>query len=342
MNKEIEEYFREELENISLRYNDLNNLIREKQIEANLIEKKIHQIVDYKDDTVEVLYPGERNHSDTNEVQSLLDRANGLRDEVTFAQKELKDVINKQNRLKLLIDEIRLQNHNDDLPVFDNDLEQNEKNQIKFQEVYREKISRDIHDGVVQNLSALLRKMEFITKLINQDVPRAKLEIENSKLTLKETIQELRNIIYKLRPMSLNDLGFEAAFLNFCEKIKHSYDGIFSYGCSMKQQISDVDFSINILRIVKELCSNSIKYSNGNQISTEISTDNDMVTIKHKDNGNGFHYFDAIGEKDNHTGFGLLMLNERVRLYHGRIEFNDEDGSSYIITMPLENMEDRN
>lgn len=77
---------------------------------------------------------------------------------------------------------------------------------IDFIELDRKRISRDIHDSVVQNLTALIHKQEFISQIINTDITRSKLEINNSVVLIKESINELRNIIYELRPMSVDDL----------------------------------------------------------------------------------------------------------------------------------------
>ena len=58
----------------------------------------------------------------------------------------------------------------------------------------------------MQNLTALIHKQEFISQIINTDITRSKLEINNSVVLIKESINELRNIIYELRPMSVDDL----------------------------------------------------------------------------------------------------------------------------------------
>ena len=70
----------------------------------------------------------------------------------------------------------------------------------------------------MQNLTALIHKQEFISQIINTDITRSKLEINNSVVLIKESINELRNIIYELRPMSVDDLGFKNAIMNMIDK----------------------------------------------------------------------------------------------------------------------------
>ena len=96
-----------------------------------------------------------------------------------------------------------------------------------MQELDRQRIARDIHDTVVQNMTALIRKQEFISRLMDKDMNRAKLELSSSINMMKDNIEELRNIIFDLRPMALDDLGFKAAFFNLCERLKENETIIF-------------------------------------------------------------------------------------------------------------------
>ena len=86
---------------------------------------------------------------------------------------------------------------------------------INYVEAERQRISADIHDSIIQNLTAMMYKMELIKKVVDSDHNRAKLEIESGNKIIKDCIEELRNIIFNLHPMSLDDLDTEGVFNDF-------------------------------------------------------------------------------------------------------------------------------
>src|SRR5690606_36620375 len=78
---------------------------------------------------------------------------------------------------------------------------------IMAQEEERQRVARDIHDGPAQSLSNLALKTELCQKLVDMDVDRAREEIRDLKKLVRSSLQEIRRIIFDLRPMSLDDLG---------------------------------------------------------------------------------------------------------------------------------------
>ena len=78
---------------------------------------------------------------------------------------------------------------------------------LEIQEMEQKRISNELHDTTVQNLTMLIHKAELCQQLADRDIIQTKLELQMMKETLRKTIQELRNIIFNLRPMSVDDLG---------------------------------------------------------------------------------------------------------------------------------------
>jgi two-component system sensor histidine kinase DegS len=72
----------------------------------------------------------------------------------------------------------------------------------------RQRIARDLHDSTVQSLTSLTHKTELCLKLMDVDPIRCRLELTSQGKILKDIINELRNMIYNLRPMSFDDIGF--------------------------------------------------------------------------------------------------------------------------------------
>ncbi|NTV91666.1 MAG: sensor histidine kinase, partial [Clostridiales bacterium] len=78
---------------------------------------------------------------------------------------------------------------------------------IKAQEDERQRVARDIHDGPAQSMSNVVLKAEICERLLDVDMMKAREELRNLKKIVRESLQDVRKIIYNLRPMSLDDLG---------------------------------------------------------------------------------------------------------------------------------------
>ncbi|MBQ4284483.1 MAG: sensor histidine kinase, partial [Lachnospira sp.] len=189
---------------------------------------------------------------------------------------------------------------------------------MSMQDIDRRRIAMGIHDTVIQNLTALMLKNDFVIKLLNSDVQRAKLELEGVNKILKGSINELRDIIYDLRPMSLEDLGFEDAFNNLINKLSSKTD--MKIVTKYEADINEVDSVIlsNLLRVIRELCTNSIKHSKGTIITASVKADKNNINIIVEDNGVGFD-FDDSDTVNKTTHFGLSMITDRVKYLNGTI-----------------------
>lgn len=71
---------------------------------------------------------------------------------------------------------------------------------LEMQELEKKRIARELHDTTVQNLTAMVHKIEYCTRLIDADPISAKLEMQTMISTIRATIEEMRGIIYDLRP----------------------------------------------------------------------------------------------------------------------------------------------
>lgn len=215
---------------------------------------------------------------------------------------------------------------------------------INYVETERQRISGDIHDSIIQNLTALMYKIELIKKVMDTDHNRAKLELEAGNKIVKDCIGELRNIIFNLHPMSLDDLDTEGVFNDFIGKIKQSTDMVVDYSYHSKLKHIDNSVVIMLLRIIQELCCNSIKHSGGTRIQISVDITPDVINIIQSDNGKGYDYSIINNPKttSDNTGFGLVLLKERLGLIDGKIKIGDMEsgGVEYKITVPVPHLAD--
>ena len=96
--------------------------------------------------------------------------------------------------------------------IFEKSIQEKEILKLKLletQELERQRIARELHDSSVQCLTGLVHKTELCTKLLELDPPRCRLEMLSMTKSLRSIIEEMRQMIYDLHPMSMDDIGFD-------------------------------------------------------------------------------------------------------------------------------------
>lgn len=203
---------------------------------------------------------------------------------------------------------------------------------LNLQEEDRQRIARDLHDTSLQNLAHLVHKIELSSLYIDKDPMQAKLELSLVNKCLKETIDEIRNIIFDLRPMSFDDLGLKAAFerllVNINENQKYAVD----------MDIEDVSCETNLIlvsiyRIVQECLNNIVKHSDAEKILFSCKSVDGICVLDINDDGKGFDMKKCSDEKH----FGLLLVQERVELLNGKMQIKSKlkKGTEIHIEIPL-------
>lgn len=210
---------------------------------------------------------------------------------------------------------------------------------LESQEAERKRIARDLHDSIVQVLTNIVHKCEICSKIMDMDSIRAKLELEIMSKNLKDTISEMRNIIYDLRPMSFDDLGLEVTLERALKSMDASTDMNIKFKVEGENKELSPIVQLTIFRIVQECANNSIKYSKGKILDITLEYMHDTVLLEICDDGQGFEYnSDCENVEENHTGFGLGMMRERVALLSGYIDIDTAVGKGTIIkvTIPVQ------
>lgn len=237
-------------------------------------------------------------------------------------EEENKLLTQRKNALSSRIEQIEqiLENDTDNLTV------------LSIQEEDRKRIARDLHDTSLQNLTHLIHQIELSGLYIDKDPLRAKIELSIVNKRLKEIIDEIRNTIYDLRPMSFDDLGLKAAF----ESLIESFNEDRKY--EVELDLEDVSCETNIIlvtiyRIVQECLNNIVKHADATKISLKCKMKDNICYITISDNGNGFKKENYDKEKH----FGIIYIKERVKLLGGKIKLDSvpEHGTVITISIPL-------
>ena len=196
---------------------------------------------------------------------------------------------------------------------------------INLNEMDRKRIARELHDSTIQNMVCMIHKVELASRFIDTDPIRVKLELSTMKKLLKENIDELRGLVYDLRPMSFDDLGFDVLLKQYLDELDQLYDNEIEYHYDADLVDVKENCLITIYRVIKECCINSIKHSGGAKLSVSITEDKDNLVICVSDNGKGF---DLTKEADKYH-YGLRIMEDRVTLLKGKVKITSELGKGY-------------
>lgn len=208
---------------------------------------------------------------------------------------------------------------------------------IKALEKERQRIAGEIHDTTVQNLTGLVHKSEFCMKVMDQDPIRAKLELETMTFMLRDVIGDLRNIIYNLRPMSIDDLNLTVTVERMLRKMKQEHDGI-----SIHSQIRGEEptlsqtVRITVFRIIQEAINNVYKHAQATTISIKLFFDKNSMDIEIEDDGIGFNYEDIIKKvEEGGSNYGLEIMRERIEVLNGKLEIKKGTSSGSLMKVVI-------
>lgn len=207
---------------------------------------------------------------------------------------------------------------------------------LETQELERKRIARELHDSTVQDLTNFVHKTELCMKLVDMDTVRAKLELQTMIDSIHHTINGMREIIYNLRPMSIDDLGLTITVSRYINQLNDNNSKIkFSYAVIGEEKCSNSVLNLTLFRIIQEACNNAEKYSKAKNVVVTIEYLNDTIHLEIRDDGTGFNTEQLVKKRTIKSGFGFSIMKERVYLLSGKIEILSEKNSGTKITIDV-------
>lgn len=208
---------------------------------------------------------------------------------------------------------------------------------IKAQEIERRRIAREMHDGPAQALSNVVLKAEICEKLAEMDMGKALTELGNLKDVVRSCLTDVRRIIYDLRPMSIDDLGLKPTLQKYIENFSNQNNIRIDLSVRGDEtRIRDNNIMLAIFRVVQECLSNTGKHADATFVSIQLECTDTVVVLRIKDDGVGFDT-STLNEynRDEHGGFGVFGMKERVELLEGTFSINSVIGNGTTVKVKL-------
>jgi signal transduction histidine kinase len=205
---------------------------------------------------------------------------------------------------------------------------------LRTQEEERAKISRELHDGIGQELTALKMNLDLLSTAVAKS-----LSIENqdrwsdAQALAEQTLQDVRELSRLLRPRMLDDLGLFPTLRWYIRSFSKRVELPVELELQGTEERLNPEIQTILFRIVQEALNNIAKHSEAKSASVQLDCLEEEARLKIVDDGRGFD----TSQYSYETSSGLAGMRDRVALYKGKFSLHSQltKGTTIEVTIPL-------
>jgi two-component system, NarL family, sensor histidine kinase DegS len=210
---------------------------------------------------------------------------------------------------------------------------------VQAQEEEKNRLARLMHDGPAQSLTNFILQTEICQRLFDRDPARAAEELGNLKSTASVTFQKVRDFIFDLRPMMLDDLGVVPTVRRYVDSFKDKNDIEAKLDFLGEERRLESHREVMVFRGIQELMGHSRDYANASEIFIRLDISNDRVKVDVEDNGRGFDAQAAFTGDETHIeprAQSIITLREKFELVGGSLSVTsgETDGTRVHMELP--------
>ncbi len=202
---------------------------------------------------------------------------------------------------------------------------------VNAQEAERQRLSRQMHDGPAQALSNFILQTEIAMRLLDVDPVQARNELENLKVAAMSTFQKVRNFIFELRPMMLDDLGLVPTIRRYADTFKEQAGVEVSVTVSGNERRLESYIEVMVFRAMQELLSNAVHQNQATLVKIQIDLGDNTIRLSLDDNGKGFDT-DSLEKESN---LSLKLIKDRTEMLGGKFEIDSAPGKGARVTLAI-------
>lgn len=204
---------------------------------------------------------------------------------------------------------------------------------IQAQEEERRKISRQIHDGPAQVLSNFILQTEIAVRLFENNPEKAREELDNLKEAASTSFAKVRDFIFELRPMMLDDLGLVPTIKRYAEAYKDKSGLEINVVSTGQERRLEAHREVILFRAVQAALANTRDHAQATQVKIVIDIDSDNIRVSMEDNGKGFD--PEIVQSKEYLTHGLALISNQIIELDGTIEIDSKPGEGTRIAILL-------
>lgn len=204
---------------------------------------------------------------------------------------------------------------------------------VQFAEGENRRLAREIHDGPVQQFSAVMLMFDYLDRVADTgDMDAVRAETQRIRGELKRALDDFRSFLRYLQPTGL-EVGLGRAIRRFAESASERFGVEFDLDFSSDEDDLSMVKRINIFRVVQEAISNAARHGGASRISIGCWIDERGVHLNIKDDGSGFEVDRGRMLAAERGSFGISNMSERVRSMNGSLNLTSEPGHGTEISM---------
>ena len=188
---------------------------------------------------------------------------------------------------------------------------------IKAQEDERLRVSREIHDGPAQEMANLIYQASICERLVDTRPEEAKAGLQELRRQIRTCLADVRQIIFDMRPMSLDDLGLVPALRQLVSKLEERKVLKTDFQVNGKERALEKHVEVPLFRIIQEGLNNIHRHAGVSEGRLRLLFSPNDLSILISDEGRGFDMEETEEMRKSGTGnghFGILGMEERAKL----------------------------
>lgn len=202
---------------------------------------------------------------------------------------------------------------------------------IQAQEAERQRLSRQMHDGPAQALSNFILQSEIAMRLFDVDQEKAREELTALKMAATSAFQQVRNFVFELRPMMLDDLGLMPTLKRYVEAFKEQTEIQVDLTISGLERRLESYIEVIIFRAIQDLLGFSHRQSQATEIKVNMTIGENNVKVTIEDNGKGFDVESLLRG----SGISVKAIKDRIEMLGGFMDVESTVGRGGYFTFQI-------
>lgn len=202
---------------------------------------------------------------------------------------------------------------------------------LAAEEAERQRIAKDLHDGVGQLMSAARMNLSALSHRLEGLQPDTQRDFDQILGLVDDSCREVRSVAHHMMPNALLKNSLAAALRDFVDKIDHRALQVHVYTAGLEARL-DPQVETVLYRVIQECVNNVIRHSGADTLDISITREVGELAATIEDNGRGFDSTVAA------AGMGLRNIRTRVEYLKGEVEFDSRPGHGTVVAIriPLE------
>ncbi|MBO9309536.1 MAG: GAF domain-containing protein [Chloroflexi bacterium] len=218
-----------------------------------------------------------------------------------------------------------------------NNLRQERDRLIEVEEEARKKLARDLHDGPTQQVSLIAMRLDYCRQLVkNNRLSELLPELQQIETTARETVKNLRHMLFTLRPLVLETQGILPALQQLSQKMLETHK--LPVHLHIEEGVADLIEPHRqgpLFYIIEEAVGNARKYAQTPHVDIRFSRQGRHVLVEVQDYGKGFDVSAVSGNYETRGSLGMVNMRERAQAIGAQLRLESAIGKGTKVSLLL-------